>query len=196
MSDATAFSDRRIAMDPYAESDGPSIGPWSRYIPERYFRASDHFAKAVAAFADENWSPTTDEDEAVTESSRTATEVIELDHVRQKRALERLILLFEVQGISYDEYVSEPANHASVEAAVTFLEKLPNIFQLPKVAPDSEGDIMMVWEAMDRATLLTVSGWRLHAVVDPTGVRPEHFDNVPFDGDVIPTRILLQLPMR
>lgn len=175
MSETAVFTNWWAIADSFAESEGSSIESRRRIYP-RLPRPEV-------------------QDESTADYAAVATKLHDLEHIRRKGALTRLVKQFETVGLSHDDSDSDFADPASVETAIAFLRKLPLHCQLPKAAPDSDGDIMMVWETPDYTILLTVAKWRLHAAVDPGTTRSEHIDNVPFDGDLIPARILNRLPV-
>ena len=175
MSEAAVFTNWWANVDSFAESEVSSIEP-----RRRTFRRP---ARPEG------------QDESTMDYVEAATKLHDLEYMRRRGTLTRLVKQFETVGLSHDDSDSDFADPASIEAAIAFLRKLPAYCQLPKAAPDSDGDIIMVWETPDYAILLTVAKWRLHAAVDPGTTRSEHIDNVPFDGELIPTRILSRLPV-
>lgn len=175
MSEAAVFTNWWASVYSFAESEGSSIESRRRIIPGL---------------------PRPEvQDESTMDYAEAATKLHDLEYMRRKGALTRLVKRFETVALSHHDSDSDCADPASVEAAIAFLRKLPFDCQLPKAAPDSDGDIMMVWETLDYTMLLTIAKWRLHAAVDPGTSRSEHIDNVPFDGDLIPARILSRLPV-
>ena len=175
MSEAAVFTNWWAIVDSFAESEASSI--------ESGRRISHRLARPEV------------QDESTADYAEAATKLHDLEYIRRKGALTRLVKQFETVGLSHDDSDSDFADPASVEAAITFLQTLLFDCQLPKATPDSDGDIMMVWETPDYTILLTVAKWRLHAAIDPGTARSEHIDNVPFDGDFIPARILNRLPV-
>lgn len=125
----------------------------------------------------------------------TPTSIEDLSHERTRRALMNLVFSFKTEGLSFDDRLEYMANSVSTEAAVAFIRQIPKEYRLPKVAPDDEGDIIMVWEG-DKTVLLNVEGWRLHFVVDPATPKSTHFPEVIFDGEAIPYALLDRLPVR
>jgi hypothetical protein len=77
-------------------------------------------------------------------------------------------------------------------AAQGFISAIGETFDLPKVAPDGEGGLMLVWEAASVA--LVVDGWRLHLVVDAGTPHARYFDDLPFDGKNLPDEVLKVVP--
>ena len=123
------------------------------------------------------------------------TSIDELDHERTRRALMNLVFSFKTQGLSFDDRFDYTANSASAEAAVAFTRQLSAEYQLPRVAPDDEGDIIMVWEA-DTTVLLTIEGWRMHIVLNPATQQSVHLPVGIFDGETIPDALLDHIPVR
>ena len=125
----------------------------------------------------------------------TPTSVEDLSHERTRQALMKLVFSFKTEGLSFDDRLEYMADSVSTEAAVAFIHQIPKEYRLPKVAPDDEGDIIMVWEG-DKTVLLNVEGWTLHFVADPATPNSEHFPEVIFDGDEIPYAFFERLPFR
>ena len=87
----------------------------------------------------------------------------------------------------------------SMEAAKTaqsFLRLLTSNRELPKVAPDGEGDVLFVWEPPQGNCIVAVQSNMLHMVDQPGTQHVQHIDSQEFFGDRIPLAILHALPMR
>ena len=125
----------------------------------------------------------------------TPNSVEDLSHERTRQALMKLVFSFKTEGLSFDDRHEYVADSVSAEAAVAFIRHIPKEYRLPKVAPDDEGDIIMVWED-DKTALLNVEGWKLHFVANPATPNSEHFPEVNFDGEAIPYALLDRLPVR
>lgn len=77
----------------------------------------------------------------------------------------------------------------SAEAASAFLSALPPEYRLPKIASDGEGGVIFAWEGAHRELVMSVCGWTLYPVVDPTA-GAKHLPDAHFDGKVIPHGIM------
>ena len=76
-----------------------------------------------------------------------------------------------------------------------FFHLLPASRALPKISPDGEGGLMMIWECNGNPLLVTVDNRRLHAVTSATTPRAQYHDDVPFDDvSEIPQVILDAIP--
>jgi hypothetical protein len=80
------------------------------------------------------------------------------------------------------------------DAARTFLSLLPDDTPMPKVAPDHEGGLLLVWESTDPEIIVTLEGNRLHFVVHPGTPNAEYFDDLEFTGDKLPAALVDNLP--
>ena len=188
MSDATAFSDRLIELELPLQGESSTadavtvVGPIASAIDRlRHRLTADPDRRVRSQEAD---------------YVEAATNLADLDHLRRKEALTEVIRQFEKFAVSHAEDDGALADPISAQAARAFVTMLPSAYQLPRIAPDIEGDIGMIWESGDHTVLLTVEGWRLHAVIDPTSPNSQSIDDLPFDGEVIPTRIRRHLPIR
>jgi hypothetical protein len=75
------------------------------------------------------------------------------------------------------------------------LRALPAVKAFPRIAPDGEGGLLMVWESAGQPFLLTISDLHLHGVKAPHTPDAEYIDDVPFDpAQVIPDEILGAIP--
>jgi hypothetical protein len=84
----------------------------------------------------------------------------------------------------------------SAQTAQAFLYLLTSNRELPKVAPDGEGDVLLVWEPPQGNCIVTVEPNLLHMVDRPGTPHVEHIDDQRFFGDRIPLSILHAIPMR
>jgi hypothetical protein len=76
--------------------------------------------------------------------------------------------------------------------SVFVVRQLPHDRPLPKIAPDVDGGLLMVWEGR-RTVLATVEGDRIHIVVDPGTPNASHFDSVKLTGRALPPELLRAL---
>ena len=120
-----------------------------------------------------------------------------LRHEETRAALIALVHRFAAYGLSWT--AGEPAviTPSTQQAAEAFLSALPAGKALPKISPDSEGGVMMLWERPDAPFLLTIDNLRLHAVIAAATPRAKYIDDLAFDGvQVIPQPILDAIPAR
>ena len=87
----------------------------------------------------------------------------------------------------------DPLNQVSVDRSICFIRELPAKYALPKVSPDGEGDIFLVWEA-PQPVLLTVEGNLIHAVINPGANDSLHLDDLEYIGGEIPIAVLEAIP--
>lgn len=113
---------------------------------------------------------------------------------KNRKSLLQLLALFHKTGLCLDTDLCLKSNSASTEAAQALITQLPSDRALPKVAPGDEGEVEMVWEEGDRATILVVDGWRLHIVLNPATNYSQHLPEKPFDGETIPEELLRSIP--
>jgi hypothetical protein len=120
--------------------------------------------------------------------------------VRSEQAREELIALvrrFTADGLSWTAEEAGQITAATRETAEAFLRALPAGKAFPKISPDGERGLMMVWEGTERPLLVTVDDMRLHAVIAAATPVAEYIDDIPFGrGQEIPERILDAVPAR
>jgi hypothetical protein len=73
---------------------------------------------------------------------------------------------------------------------------LPEYKMLPKISPDGEGAVMMVWDGGTDPLLITVDDNCLHMAVAVTTPFVVYYNNIDFDGLFIPQNILDVIPNR
>ncbi len=118
------------------------------------------------------------------------------NHQRERDELIGLASRFAIDGLSWEAGQSVGISAATEHAARQFLNVLPSGKALPKISPDGEEGLLMVWERNGDPLLITVDDLRLHAVVGATTPHAEYFANIPFDEPEIPQHILDAIPTR
>jgi hypothetical protein len=84
----------------------------------------------------------------------------------------------------------------SAKTAENFLRCLSDRNQLPKIAADGEGDVMLVWEDGGISCIVTVEPKLLHLISKPGGRGARRIDAQRFLGVQIPPTILRQIPVK
>jgi hypothetical protein len=100
------------------------------------------------------------------------------------------------EPITWSERDPVPLDRLSAETAMSFIRRLPADRAFPKVAPDGEGGLMLVWDGRERKTLLTIDRVMLLLVSEPGRANSHHFRPLRFDGEALPAIILEHLPPR
>lgn len=115
------------------------------------------------------------------------------NHARQvhllMKAITTLPVIAKVKG-----YGTVPSRQA-IGAAIDFARNLPSNRQLPRVAPDDDGDILMVWQNDAGGCAITFEGRRLHVVANP-GRASTHFAPIIYNSGSIRPEILRCIPVR
>ncbi len=119
-----------------------------------------------------------------------------LTRERNKEALAALIDRFSLKGFSWTAGRISTINARTMVSAKAFLQVLPPETPLPRVSPDGEGGLLMLWEETGKSTLLVIDGWTMHLVESPTTPRARYLDDVPFDGEQVPARVLQAISLR
>jgi hypothetical protein len=102
-------------------------------------------------------------------------------------ALNQLPVIAIAQG-----YAVEPSTTA-LAFAVEFVKNLPSNRVWPKVAPDEEGNVLLVWGGPPPRCAITLEGSTLHVVENP-GSNSTHLDPIIYNGGHIPPRVLACIP--
>ena len=69
-------------------------------------------------------------------------------------------------------------------AEISFLNQLPQEIELPKIAPDGEGNLVLVWGTGNSSILLTIEDSQIHMVRGATTPQAEYYDSLPFSGNI------------
>lgn len=114
-----------------------------------------------------------------------------LEHERAREARIELLDDFAAYGLSWTAGASAKITFSTRNTAEAFLRALPRSKALPKLSPDGEGGLMMVWDDGGRTLLVTVDNALLHAVIGAATPAAEYIDDIPFWLErEIPQRIL------
>lgn len=119
-----------------------------------------------------------------------------LQHKRDRDALIKLVSQLSAYGLSWAIGEGVPISPSTELTAQQFLNALPSSKALPKIAPDGEEGLMMVWERGGDPLLVTVEDLRLHAVIGATTQHAEYWPNIQFDRPEIPQTLLDAIPAR
>lgn len=106
----------------------------------------------------------------------------------------KAIFAFETIGLEWGG-AAATLNAESADTARKFFRALPNDRELPQIAPDGEGGLLLVWEPPIGNCIVTVQNDRLHLVTNPGTPAVGYVDDEPFRGR-IPVSILHLLPKR
>lgn len=115
------------------------------------------------------------------------------NHARQVHLLKKAIAA--LPAIAKAKGFGAAPSREAIGAAIDFARNLPSNRQLPRVAPDEDGDILMVWQCDPGGSAITFEGTRLHVVANP-GHASTHFAPIIYDRGSIPPDILRCIPVR
>ena len=121
--------------------------------------------------------------------------VLDIAHSRSKDQLMRMLSLPGLGVLVFDDDDALPINLKTCEYSVNFIRGLTEDFVLPKVSPDGEGDIMLVWGKPARL-LVTVEGEVLHVIVHPASKSAKYLPPINFNGYEIPSEVAKLIPRR
>jgi hypothetical protein len=115
---------------------------------------------------------------------------------RTRATLVGLIKHLATTPITWTERDPIRIDKISAETAIGFIHQLPPDRAFPKVAPDGEGGIILVWDSGSQKELITVDRTSLLLIENPGQPSSYHFRPLRFDGERIPPIILEHLPRR
>jgi hypothetical protein len=119
------------------------------------------------------------------------------DVLKRESTKERLISLirrFHEAGFSWSGVSPSRISSATAQASEDLIRRIPDGRRLPKILPDSEGSLMLMWESPVREALVIVDGSTLHLIIEPASPRTEYVEGLHFDGESIPDPILTSIP--
>lgn len=117
-----------------------------------------------------------------------------LERERSRSILLALIRRLADSGYAWSAERTASISRETAESADCLVRQLPAPFDVPRVAPDGEGGLILLWERDGNATrLLTVDGWTLHLVCAPGSAQARYFDAVPFSSQEVPAQIVAEL---
>ena len=114
---------------------------------------------------------------------------------KDKQILFNLVQRLSVCDTPWSDDQPEKITAETSKAAFSFLNQLPPEIELPKISPDGEGSLVMLWENDNSRVLLTIEDWRIHMVKGATSPQAEYYDNLPF-AEEIPEIVFQALPRR
>ena len=115
---------------------------------------------------------------------------------RTRQALVGAIEHMVTSPITWREEEPAPIDSLSAETAIAFIQQLPSDRAFPKLAPDGEGGIMLVWREQSPRALITADKGKLLLIANPGQPDSHHFRPLNFDGETIPALILENIPRR
>jgi hypothetical protein len=81
-------------------------------------------------------------------------------------------------------------------SAIALFSSLPHGLVPPKLSPDGDGGLIMVWESSTGSALAVLDGWTIHVVKAPATAHAEYFDDIPYDRERIPSILLQVIPTK
>jgi hypothetical protein len=129
-------------------------------------------------------------------TSTSAAFAYDPDVVRTRAKLIGVIKHLAAMSVTWTERDPIRIDEISAETAISFISQLPSDRAFPKVAPDGEGGIMLVWDSQQQKELITIDRTTLLLIENPGQLDSHHFRPLRFDGERIPPIILERLPRR
>jgi hypothetical protein len=117
-----------------------------------------------------------------------------LSRKANRKALADLVSQIADEGLSWTACKPISISSQTKDGALSLLRGLPLNIKAPKISPDGDGGLMLVWDDRHSPTLLVVDGWKLHLVKAATTPNAEYFDDVHFSEGSIPSEIVSALP--
>ncbi len=114
----------------------------------------------------------------------------------ERMALVDLVHRFARQSLDWAEGESEIISPTTEATAERFLAALPMRKALPRISPDGEGGLMMVWESSADYLLVTIDECLLQVVVAAATPRATYLNDLAFDEADIPGDVLAAIPDR
>lgn len=112
-----------------------------------------------------------------------------LASVRERRDLVSLIpkMVVESLALSFDHNGKISTDTAN--AAIALIKCIDPDGNLPTISPDGDGGLMLVWSSGARKAITIVDGWKIHLVDNANSHQATYKDDIPFDGENIPSAV-------
>jgi hypothetical protein len=111
-----------------------------------------------------------------------------------RRELQNLITMFARDGFSMSGREGVRISDETARAASALITLFPNAIRLPKILPDSDGALTMVWGSETAPLLALIDGWCIHVAVRATTPDAKYYPGIPFNGSEIPSELANHLP--
>ena len=108
----------------------------------------------------------------------------------RRGALIELIEQFHEDGFSWTSGEPVRISAAAQEAASELVRLLPSRLPLPKIAPDGEGGLAMVWEQQGRFLIADVDGAHIHLAKNAGTDRTEYVHEIELIASRLPRELL------
>jgi hypothetical protein len=119
---------------------------------------------------------------------------INLRRQRNLELLEGLIWQFALFGMSWGSGPWARVSLDARDAGISFIRGLGSRARLPKVTPDGEGNLLLVWEKVEGPLMVVVDGPRVHMVKRAATPQSEHIADLPFINGRVPAEVLCEVP--
>jgi hypothetical protein len=111
---------------------------------------------------------------------------------KTRRSLIQLIENFSTDGVAWGHDEFQKISSDTACAAILFLKLVGG--KTPKVAPNGDGGLTLLWERPEQPVLLLIDNWRMHLVVGAATPTATYYDNLPFDGERVPSEVSAAIP--
>lgn len=102
---------------------------------------------------------------------------------------ERKHLLDLVQKLGSLQGLDIGIDHETTTAARAFFRMLPSWAPPPRIAPDAEGSLLVIWGGDDAYLMLVLESWKIHLVVFPGTDKAEYVENITMQPDEFPVEL-------
>ena len=126
---------------------------------------------------------------SITPAPGEAVTIDVVERNKRFRAALSLISDFERDGLDAGEGEPRKISSETAKTAKDLLRSLGASSELPRMAPDDEGSLVMVWEHKQAPVLIVVDGNRLHLAENATTPKVTYTNDLAFDGYVLPREI-------
>jgi len=191
-SSLTLYADSSVSS-PAVSKDFGSFGAPSSTTPAKMYRQPT--PKAVQGIENNERLRLiyTGSDDAAVLPGQMVTEDVVTRNKTKARLIE-LIRQFAAEGFSRADGVDGKITPETAEAANILFNTLLPAAKIPKVAPDGEGGLMVVWEHEVDPVVLVVDNWKVHLITAATTPRAQYFEDLPFDGEQVPRQVIEAVP--
>lgn len=112
------------------------------------------------------------------------------ENARQRKRLLNLIDTFATDGVSFAAQGYIPVSDDSRRTAVLLIKSLPRQALLPRIAPDEDGGLVMVWASGSEKVIVSIEDSRIYCVEHAGTDRAEYHDDLQLEAEQIPAEVI------
>jgi hypothetical protein len=123
-----------------------------------------------------------------------AIQPVSIERYRDQTSLLSLLVSFTKRGLESSSGSMLRLSPDAAEAGKEFLSSLRNNKKLPRIAPDDDGNLVMVWAQAAGSLIAVIDGRQVNAISGATTDAADYMAPLPYEGGLIPQALLDRIP--